>query len=85
MDRNPNTMTNDERDTDTGKFEEKYNDEDFVAAIRDFDGAAGTADVADAVGCPHSTAYYRLDRLRDDGRIDSRRVGNAVLWVIDNG
>jgi hypothetical protein len=84
MDKTPN-MVNDERDEDTGKFEEKYDDDDFVAAIRDFDGAAGTADVADAVGCPHSTAYHRLDRLRDDGRIDSRQVGNAVLWVADDG
>ena len=84
MDRTPN-MVNDERDEDTGKFEEKWADEDFVDAIRDFDGAAGTADVADAVGCPHSTAYHRLGRLRDDGRINSRQVGNAVLWVVNDG
>ena len=84
MDRTPN-MVNNERDEDTGKFEEKWADEDFVDAIRDFDGAAGTADVADAVGCPHSTAYHRLDRLRDNGRINSRQVGNAVLWVVDDG
>ena len=84
MDRIPN-MVNDERDEDSGKFEEKWADEDFADAIRDFDGAAGTADVADAVGCPHSTAYHRLDRLRDDGRINSRQVGNAVLWVVGDG
>ena len=41
MDKTPN-MVNDERDEDTGKFEEKYDDDDFVAVIRDFDGAAGS-------------------------------------------
>jgi hypothetical protein len=52
MDRNPNTMANDERDEDTGKFEEKYDDDDFVAAIRDFDGAAGPPTSPTRSGAP---------------------------------
>lgn len=70
---------------DTGQFTEKWADDDFIDAIRAYGGAAGTGEVADVVGCIESTAYYRLDRLRDAGRIDSRKVGNAVLWeVVDD-
>ena len=71
---------------DAGKFTKKFTDDDFLDAIRAHEGAAGTADVADEVGCPHSTAYHRLDRLREKERVDSRQIGNAVLWeVADNG
>lgn len=84
MDRLLDTMANEKHDDETGKFSEKYSDADFVDAIREFGGTAGTAEVADKIGCPHSTAYYRLDQLRDTGRVDSRQIGNAVLWMVDN-
>lgn len=76
--------SDDERD-DTGKFTEKYPASAFLDALRDLGGAAGTADVADEVGCPQRTAYHRLSNLRDDGQIDSRQVGGAMLWVVKNG
>lgn len=75
-------MANEKRDSDTGKFVEKYSSSDFVDAIRECGGMASTSEVANDVSCPHSTAYYRLDQLRDAGRIDSRQIGNAVLWVV---
>lgn len=75
-------MANESRDDDSGKFTEKYEDRQFVDAIRTLGGSAGTAEVADELDCPHTTAYHRLDQLRDDGQITSRQIGNAVLWVI---
>jgi uncharacterized membrane protein len=76
-------MANESRDDDSGKFTEKYEDSEFVDAIRALGGSAGTAEVADELGCPHTTAYHRLDQLRDDGQLTSRQIGNAVLWVIE--
>lgn len=71
---------------DAGQFTEKFEDDDFIDAIRTHGGAAGTSDVADEVGCSHSAAYHRLDRLREEGRVNSRQIGNAVLWeVVENG
>lgn len=71
---------------DAGQFTEKWEDDDFIDAIRAHNGAAGTGEVADKVGCSDSTAYYRLDRLRDEGRVQTRQIGNAVLWeVVDHG
>jgi len=80
------TMANESRDEDTGKFIEKYDDANFVDAIECLGGAAGTAEIADELDCPHSTTYHRLDRLRETGRIESRQIGNAVLWEVkDDG
>jgi uncharacterized membrane protein len=83
MDDLPTTMANDERDEETGEFTSKYDDEAFVDAIRETGGAASTAEVAEAVNAPHSTAFHRLDRLREAGDISSRTVGNSTLWVVD--
>ena len=57
----------------------------FLDALRELGGATGTTDVADEVGYPHRTAYHRLLNLRDNGQINSRRVGGAMLWVVENG
>lgn len=78
-------LVNEERDENTGKFAEKYPTTAFLDALRDLGGAAGTADVANEVGCPQRTAYHRLSQLRDTGQIDSREVGGAMLWVVENG
>ena len=76
-------MVNESRDDDSGKFTEKYDDDEFIEAIEVLGGSAGTAEVAEEIDCPHTTAYHRLDRLRDNGRLSSRQIGNAVLWVIE--
>lgn len=76
--------TDDDRDA-AGQFTEKYPASAFLDALRDLGGAAGTSDIADEVGCPQRTAYHRLSNLRDDGQIDSRQVGGAKLWVVENG
>lgn len=73
------------RDDDTGRYTEEYPPDDFVAAIEDAGGSAGTQDVADAVGCSYETAYKKLHKLANGGTVDCRKVGNANLWVVDDG
>lgn len=75
----------DEDRDETGQFTEKYPRSVFLDALRGLGGEAGTTDVADEVGCPRRTAYHRLSNLRDEGRINSRKVGSAMLWVIEDG
>jgi GTP-sensing pleiotropic transcriptional regulator CodY len=77
-------MPNDERDEESGKFSEKYPDEAFIEAIEEKGGAAGSQDVADAVGCPYNTAYSKLRTLENAGRISSRKVANARLWQVSD-
>ncbi|SET50886.1 hypothetical protein [Natrinema hispanicum] len=60
----------------------QYESADMLAAIRDYGNAAGTADVADAVGCSHDTAYKRLRSLEGDGRVTSRKIGQARVWSV---
>jgi len=71
---------NDDRDEDTGKFTEKYDRDDFLTALRDLGGAAGTSDVADRVGCPQRTAHHKLDQLAEEDRVVKDKVGAAALW-----
>ena len=75
---------NDERDARTGQFAAKYADEQFLGALREHDGAAGTAAVADAVGCPQRTAYHHLDRLREENAVSSQQIGGSTLWLLMN-
>lgn len=73
---------NEERDEDSGKFESKYTDEDFIVAIETLDGVAGTSEVAEEVGCPRRTAYNRLDQLRERGVLQTRDIGPSLLWTL---
>jgi hypothetical protein len=54
--------------------------EEFLEAVRPHDRPT-TSEVADAVGCKYRTAYDRLGRLEDDGRIKSREVENSLVWL----
>ena len=67
------------RDDKSGKFTEEYPVEEFIEAIRDLD-SAGTTDIADYVGCDRRTAYLKLQALDEDGKVESQKVGNALLW-----
>ena len=69
-----------ERDDETGKYREKYPEEDFLEAVTE---PSGTQNVADAVGCSYDHAYKTLRRLEEEGRVSSERVGNARLWRLD--
>lgn len=77
-------MTNDTRNTQTGQYAEKYPREAFLVALDEHDGAATSAEIAATVGCPRRTAYNRLDVMHEEGVLDKRAVGAAVLWILED-
>lgn len=78
-------MPNDARDETSGRFSEKFTDDEFINAVREAD-LPTTSEVAEAVGCKYRTAYGRLGDLEENGRLASRKVGNSLVWlVVDDG
>ncbi|MFC7175362.1 ArsR family transcriptional regulator [Haloplanus litoreus] len=70
-----------DRDEESGRYREVYSVESFLKALRQFDGAAGTQEIADEVGCEYRTAR-EAHRYGTRGVITSRKVGNANLWML---
>jgi len=75
-------MPGKDRDEDSGKYTTSYRDKEFLDAIEDLDGMAGTSEVAGEVGCTHRTAYTRLRSIEEKGDVQSRKVGNSLVWSI---
>ena len=77
-------MPNDKRNDETGRFERKHEKTDFLTALQDLGGEAGTQAVADETGAPYSTAYHYLDKLAAEGEVERTKaaVGNANLWSV---
>lgn len=74
-------MDDRDRDEESGKFTEAYPQEDFVEALEEL-GSTGTTDVSDFVGCDRRTAYLKLQSLEEEGKVNSQKVGNALLWEL---
>ena len=70
-----------DRDNDSGEYTQTYPDSDFIDAIDELGGMASTSDISDTVGCTHRTAYTRLQAIEEQDLIQSRKVGNSILWV----
>lgn len=70
---------------DDGRFDSQpaFPDEEFLDAVDRLDEPT-TGDVARSVGCARTTAHERLRELEDDGRLSSRRVGNALVWALNS-
>jgi len=69
-----------ERDRDSsGRFEATVSDEEILEAVREHE-PAGTSEVGDAVGLARQNADYRLRNLRDEGRVESKKVGRSLVW-----
>ena len=73
-----------DRDEESGKYSTSYPDSDFLDAIQQHNGMAGTAEIAENVGCTRRTAYTRLNSLESDGQVSSRKVGNSLIWSISD-
>lgn len=71
------------RDEETGKYTETYPSSEFITVLKSLDGAAGTQEIADEIGCAYRTAHAKLTELEQKGEIASRKVGNAKLWQIN--
>ena len=72
-----------DRDKETGRYTGQYSTEDFLDAISAEGGMAGTGDIAEQVGCAHDTAYKRLQKMESEGLVSSKKVGNTLLWKIE--
>lgn len=75
-------MPGKDREEDSGKYTTSYPDTDFLDAIRELDGMAGTSEIAEEVGCTRRTAYTRLKSLENEGEVTSRKVGNSLVWLV---
>lgn len=76
-------MANRDRD-ERGRYRQEYTDEDFLDAVREHEPAT-TSEVAEAVGCVRQNADYRLRQLREAGRVESKKVGPSLVWMISGG
>lgn len=74
-------MANETRDSDSGKFKEKYTDDEFIEALREL-GGGGTNAVADQLNCPYRTAYNRLTALEESGEVKTKKVGRTNCWEV---
>jgi hypothetical protein len=69
---------------ESGRFAERFDSEAFLRAVAALD-VAGTADVAERVGCSYDLAYRRLGDLEAEGRVEKRTVGGAFVWLRADG
>ena len=71
-----------ERDEESGRYTDTYTDEDFLTALGELDGLAGTGDIADRVGCSKRHALNRLHELEDVGKVRSKDIGQSLVWMV---
>ena len=62
-----------------GRFTPEHTDAEILAAVRAHEPAA-TSEVAGEVGMTRQGADRRLRRLRDEGRVSSKKIGAALVW-----
>ena len=75
-------MPHDERDENSGKFEPKYQDSEFVEAVANLSDHPTTREVASEVGCDHDTARRRLNRLADEQRVERTMIAATIVWSL---
>lgn len=66
------------RNTD-GRFTPEQTDADILAAVRAHEPAA-TSEVAGEVDMTRQGADRRLRQLRDEGRVNSKKIGASLVW-----
>jgi len=68
-----------ERRNQEGRFTPEHTDGEILAAVRAHEPAA-TSEVADEVGMTRQGADRRLRRLRDEGQVNSKKIGASLVW-----
>ncbi len=66
-------------DREQGKFTPTVSDDEILAAVRTHDPAA-TSEVADEVGMTRQGVDRRLRTLRDEGRVNSKKIAKTLVW-----
>lgn len=59
----------------------EYPDSDFLEAIQG--EAKTTQEIADEVGVTRQGADYRLRQLRDEGQVTAEKIGNTLVWSVN--
>lgn len=65
-----------------GQFETEYTNEEVMEAVAENEPAS-TTEVADELGIARQSADYRLRRLLDDERVSKKKVGNSLVWSVE--
>jgi predicted transcriptional regulator len=65
-----------------GRFTPEHTDGDILAAVRAHE-PAGTSEIADEVGMSRQGADRRLRRLRDGGRVNSKKIAASRIWFTE--
>lgn len=71
-----------ERDEESGQYTDAYSDDEFLAALAEEDGVAGTTALSEAVGCTSRHALNRLRELEEAGKVKSKDVGRSLVWML---
>lgn len=64
---------------DDGRFSTAVTDSELLAAVRTHEPAA-TSEVAGEVDITRQGADKRLRQLRDDGQVNSKKIGASLVW-----
>jgi predicted transcriptional regulator len=72
-----------DRDEESGKFTEEYPPQEFLEALDEL-GPSGTTDISNYIGCDRRTGYLKLKSLEEEGEIRSKKVGNSLLWELND-
>lgn len=67
------------RNEDTGQYEPKFPDEEFIDALGNHEYPTTSA-VASDVGCGYRNSYKRLKKLEEEGRVEGREIGKSLVW-----
>lgn len=67
--------------TDMAKRKE-ISDEDVLDAVKKLE-PGGTKDIADELGLTRQGAEYRLKKLRKEGLVTSKDIGNSLGWMLN--
>lgn len=61
----------------------EYPQSAFVDAVENHNDPT-TTDVAESIGCSQQVAHYRLEKLEEEGKVASRKVGRARVWSLSS-
>lgn len=71
-------VANEKRDHE-GRYTQKKTDSEVLAAVRAHNPAA-TSEVAEELDMTRQAADYRLRKLRDEGRVNSKKIAKSLVW-----
>jgi len=83
MDENTDAPGRNTKRAESGVYASQYSTDTIIETLERED-VVGTQDIADALGCVYDTAYKRLRKLEDEGRVQSQKVANTRIWDLAN-